>query len=304
MFRSILDGVRDHPTIDPTRGEELRAASSRPCSATSPRPSRRSATWPGPRAPTRRRDASEEVADRRAGRAARGPGPDRRPAADRHRYRATNGWELSEPVLADGRTGAARPGHQRARRDAVRRPGSPMRVDPFEMVKSAHHLFHAPHRPGGPDTAVTAAGRRPAGQPTGRDRGIGPDPTGGRSRPSRPARTGCRSAAGGHRSAARRRSTPRSCRPSAGRPAARSTDPPAGRDAAGRRSSSMTRPLIGITTYREPATWGRWHGSTPRCCPPPTPTRSAAAGGTPLLIPPLGIGDQRVRDRRAGSTGW
>ena len=24
MFRSILDGVRDHPTLDPTRGEDLR----------------------------------------------------------------------------------------------------------------------------------------------------------------------------------------------------------------------------------------------------------------------------------------
>ena len=52
MFRTILDGVRDHPTPDPSGARTLGWCSPR-CWATWPRLSRPSVIWPGPRAPTR-----------------------------------------------------------------------------------------------------------------------------------------------------------------------------------------------------------------------------------------------------------
>ncbi|MGS0686051.1 gamma-glutamyl-gamma-aminobutyrate hydrolase family protein [Nakamurella sp. GG22] len=54
----------------------------------------------------------------------------------------------------------------------------------------------------------------------------------------------------------------------------------------------MTRPLIGITTYREPATWGRWDRVDATLLPAAYTDAVRGGGGTPLLIPPLGIGDQ------------
>ena len=54
----------------------------------------------------------------------------------------------------------------------------------------------------------------------------------------------------------------------------------------------MTSPLIGITTYREPATWGRWDGVDATLLPAAYTDAVRAGSGTPLLIPPLGIGDR------------
>src|SRR5947208_4115290 len=50
-----------------------------------------------------------------------------------------------------------------------------------------------------------------------------------------------------------------------------------------------TPPRIGLTTYREPATWGVW--SEPADVLPASYARSvAAAGGLPVLLPPIDIG--------------
>lgn len=54
----------------------------------------------------------------------------------------------------------------------------------------------------------------------------------------------------------------------------------------------MTRPLIGITTDREPATWGRWDGVEATLLPAAYADAIRGGGGTPMLIPPLGIADQ------------
>ena len=53
----------------------------------------------------------------------------------------------------------------------------------------------------------------------------------------------------------------------------------------------MTRPLIGITTYREPATWGRWDGVAATLLPAAYTDAVRGGGATPVLIPPLGIAD-------------
>jgi len=50
----------------------------------------------------------------------------------------------------------------------------------------------------------------------------------------------------------------------------------------------MIRPLIGITTYRQPATWGRWHEVDATLLPAAYTDAVRAGGGTPMLIPPLG----------------
>jgi putative glutamine amidotransferase len=54
----------------------------------------------------------------------------------------------------------------------------------------------------------------------------------------------------------------------------------------------MTRPLIGITTYREPATWRRWQDVDATLLPAAYTDAVRGGGGTPVLIPPLGIADQ------------
>ena len=53
----------------------------------------------------------------------------------------------------------------------------------------------------------------------------------------------------------------------------------------------MTRPLIGITTYRENAAWGAWNGVDAVLVPADYVDSVREGGGTPLLIPPLGPGD-------------
>ena len=53
----------------------------------------------------------------------------------------------------------------------------------------------------------------------------------------------------------------------------------------------MTRPLIGITTYRENASWGAWRTVDAVLVPADYVDSVRAGGGTPLLIPPLGPGD-------------
>ena len=54
----------------------------------------------------------------------------------------------------------------------------------------------------------------------------------------------------------------------------------------------MTRPLIGITTYREPATWRRWEDVEATLLPAAYTDAVRDGGGTAVLIPPLGIADQ------------
>ena len=49
----------------------------------------------------------------------------------------------------------------------------------------------------------------------------------------------------------------------------------------------MTRPLIGITTYREDASWGAWNSVDAVLVPADYVDSVRAGGGTPLLIPPL-----------------
>ncbi|MFD7154909.1 gamma-glutamyl-gamma-aminobutyrate hydrolase family protein [Kribbella sp. NPDC059898] len=52
-------------------------------------------------------------------------------------------------------------------------------------------------------------------------------------------------------------------------------------------SSASERPRIGITTYLEPATWGIWHREA-ALVPRVYLDAVAAAGGTPVLLPPVG----------------
>ncbi|MFI7588650.1 gamma-glutamyl-gamma-aminobutyrate hydrolase family protein [Spongisporangium articulatum] len=47
----------------------------------------------------------------------------------------------------------------------------------------------------------------------------------------------------------------------------------------------MAAPLIGITTYREPAHWGVWHGVTTDLLPAAYADSVRAAGGLPVLLP-------------------
>jgi putative glutamine amidotransferase len=53
----------------------------------------------------------------------------------------------------------------------------------------------------------------------------------------------------------------------------------------------MSRPLIGLTTYREPATWRRWQGVDAALLPAAYVDAIGAGGATALLIPPLGPAD-------------
>jgi putative glutamine amidotransferase len=49
----------------------------------------------------------------------------------------------------------------------------------------------------------------------------------------------------------------------------------------------MSRPVIGITTYVEPASWAVWHDVPAALVPHAYVRQVAAAGGLPLLVPPL-----------------
>ena len=52
----------------------------------------------------------------------------------------------------------------------------------------------------------------------------------------------------------------------------------------------MARPIIGITTYRETASWGQW--DVPATLLPATYPQAVTHGGaTPVLLPPYGIAD-------------
>ena len=53
----------------------------------------------------------------------------------------------------------------------------------------------------------------------------------------------------------------------------------------------MARPVIGISTYREPADWGQWRGVPAVLLPARYADAVSAAGGTPVLLPPMGIAD-------------
>lgn len=53
----------------------------------------------------------------------------------------------------------------------------------------------------------------------------------------------------------------------------------------------MNRPLIGITTDRQPASWGRWHEVDATLLPSAYADAVRAGGATPILIPPLGPAD-------------
>lgn len=62
----------------------------------------------------------------------------------------------------------------------------------------------------------------------------------------------------------------------------------------GLNGSDPARPLIGITTYYQPAAWGDWEG--PAALIPGTYVEAVtAAGGSPVLLPPVGT-DVRVLD--------
>ena len=49
---------------------------------------------------------------------------------------------------------------------------------------------------------------------------------------------------------------------------------------------ATTRPVVGLSSYREPATLGRCGRRAPTCCRPPTRAPSRRPAGCPLLLPP------------------
>ena len=53
----------------------------------------------------------------------------------------------------------------------------------------------------------------------------------------------------------------------------------------------MTRPVIGISTYRVPASWGTWQDVAATVLPAGYADAVSAGGATPVLIPPLGVAD-------------
>ena len=57
----------------------------------------------------------------------------------------------------------------------------------------------------------------------------------------------------------------------------------------------MTRPIIGISTYREPASWGQWQQVPAVLVPARYVDAVRAGGGTPVLLPPLGPGDDAAK---------
>ena len=60
----------------------------------------------------------------------------------------------------------------------------------------------------------------------------------------------------------------------------------------------MSRPVIGITTYVEPASWGVWRDVPAALTPFAYIRQVVAAGGLPLLVPPLpeGTAEGEVKD--------
>ena len=56
----------------------------------------------------------------------------------------------------------------------------------------------------------------------------------------------------------------------------------------------MSRPVIGISMYREPASWGSWERVPANLSPARYADAVHAGGGTPVLIPPFGPGDDAI----------
>jgi putative glutamine amidotransferase len=59
----------------------------------------------------------------------------------------------------------------------------------------------------------------------------------------------------------------------------------------------VTRPVIGITTYVEPASWAVWHDVPAALVPFAYVRQVTAAGGLPLLVPPLPEGTPEAEVR-------
>ena len=53
----------------------------------------------------------------------------------------------------------------------------------------------------------------------------------------------------------------------------------------------MARPIIGITMYRQGATWGQWDDVAATLLPATYAAAVTAGGATPVLLPPYGIAD-------------
>ena len=53
----------------------------------------------------------------------------------------------------------------------------------------------------------------------------------------------------------------------------------------------MARPVIAVSTYREPADWASWRQVPAALLPAAYVDAVRIGGGTPVLVPPLGIGD-------------
>lgn len=62
---------------------------------------------------------------------------------------------------------------------------------------------------------------------------------------------------------------------------------------------SNTRPVIGVTTYLQPASWGAWSDVEAALIPAEYARMVTDAGGTPVLLPPVGT-DLGVLDRLDG----
>jgi hypothetical protein len=157
MFRSILDGVRDDPTPDPTKGEDLRLVFSTLLGdvAAAVQAFGDLALAEGTDHVGDTEDALKVALDTL--REAR----DRIDDLQLIDAGTDGGWELSEPVrqtvervLRDLDLSG------QSRRNVV--PTVSPKVDPLEIIKSAHHLLHPPRPPRpGAGKAGTAARRAP-----------------------------------------------------------------------------------------------------------------------------------------------
>ncbi len=142
MFRSIQDGVRDHPTPDPTRGADLRLifaallgdlAAAIQAFGDLARDEGTDHIDVTEDALTAALQTVREARDRIDDLNLIDPGID-------------NGWELSEPVRqAVERILRDLDLEQRSRPRPVPKPAT--KVDPLEMLKAAHQLLHAGPRP-------------------------------------------------------------------------------------------------------------------------------------------------------------
>ncbi len=166
MFRSIRDGVRYNPTVDPTRGEALRelyAALLLDLAAT--------IEAFGDLAKAEGTDTIEQTQHEVA--AALASLAEARDRIDDLQLidigSEENGWELSEPVLeAVERVLRDLDIKERARRrQAATRA---VRIEPFELVKTAQQLLHAGHRPAAPTTSPRRTADRPGIERPGLDR--------------------------------------------------------------------------------------------------------------------------------------